>query len=198
FSVDPATGQLPLTFGPLVNQGGERRLNVAITRARKQVLLFSSFDPAHIDLARTTSQGLADLRAYLEFAVGLSSVEQAPPPRSANRGRFTEALADQLCAAGYECELDVGHSSFRVDLAVRMPGDDRWRLAVLVDGPGWASRPTVADRDGAPVLLPAVMHWPAMMRVWLPQWIRDPAGVVTRVGDAVRAAGPQTSTEGTG
>ncbi|MCL2091914.1 MAG: DUF4011 domain-containing protein [Micrococcales bacterium] len=231
FSVDPQTGRLPLNFGPLVVEGGERRLNVAITRARRQVLLFSSFDPTHIDLRRTGSQGLADLRAYLEFAVAQSPDRDGPcsggglpgerwarepisrleahlsraepdgparpaepidgaadASRSPNRGRFTEALADALRAAGLECALDVGRSSFRVDLAVRLPGDPDWRLAVLVDGPGWASRPTVADRDGAPGLLPSLMRWPAVTRVWLPDWLRDPPGVVARVGAAVRAA----------
>jgi len=75
-----------------------------------------------------------------------------------------------------------------VDLAVRSPGDTHWRLAVLVDGPGWASRPTVADRDGAPALLTSLMCWPAVMRVWLPDWLRDPAGVVARLVQAARSA----------
>ncbi len=79
FSVDPSTKLLPLNFGPLNLDGGERRLNVAITRARKQIVLVSSFDPADIDLRRSNARGIADLRAYLEFAAGRSTIATAHP-----------------------------------------------------------------------------------------------------------------------
>jgi superfamily I DNA and/or RNA helicase len=64
FSTDPATGQLPLNFGPLSQIGGERRLNVAVTRARRQVILFASFVPRYIDLNRTAAVGTRHLRLY--------------------------------------------------------------------------------------------------------------------------------------
>jgi superfamily I DNA and/or RNA helicase len=57
-----------MNFGPLSRTGGEKRLNVAVTRARRKVVVFSSFDAADIDLARTSSKGLADLQGYLESA----------------------------------------------------------------------------------------------------------------------------------
>lgn len=77
FSKDPATGILPLNFGPLNVGGGERRLNVAITRARKQVLIFASFNPEDINPARSGAKGIHDLKRYLEFAAasGIMHVE---------------------------------------------------------------------------------------------------------------------------
>ncbi|WP_207456412.1 DUF4011 domain-containing protein [Herbiconiux sp. SYSU D00978] len=188
FSVDPDTGLLPLNFGPLNLPGGERRLNVAITRARNEVVLFSSFDPQHLDLARTSARGLHDLRKYLDFAAD-RRLEAASPP-SSNRGRIVAELATELRDRGYEVETDLGLSSFRVDLAARRPGADAWRVAVLVDGPLWASRPTVADRDGAPALLGELMGWPAVVRVWLPGWMRDPEGTIARITDALDAPLP--------
>jgi hypothetical protein len=85
-------------------------------------------------------------------------------------------------------ELDFGLSHFTVDLAVRMPGSKRWQVAVLLDSPAWAARPTVADRDAAPRLLDTMMRWSTVVRVWLPQWINDRAAVLLRIDEALAKA----------
>jgi hypothetical protein len=208
FSRDAKTGTLPLNFGPLNLTGGERRLNVAVTRARKHVVLFVSFDPADIDLARTGSQGIADLKGYLQFAeqrtladsasdksaahgaaqhgaAQQGTAQQGAAQQGGNGGRFVEELAAAIRLEGFEVETALGLSSFKVDLAVRRPGDDDWRLAIMVDGAGWAARPTVSDRDGSPQLLVDLMGWPATVRVWLPAWMRDRAGVLARIREAM-------------
>jgi len=189
FSLDQKTGTLPLNFGPLNFAGGERRLNVAITRARKNVVLFASFDPADIDLRRSNAQGIADLKGYLEFASTRALPGAAATGATAsvdgNGGRFVDELATALRSEGLEVQTALGFSSFKVDLAVRRPGDEEWRVAVMVDGNGWASRPTVSDRDGAPQLLVDLMGWPATSRVWLPAWLRDRDGVLARIREAV-------------
>jgi len=196
FSRDAKTGTLPLNFGPLNLTGGERRLNVAVTRARKHVVLFASFDPADIDLARTGSQGIADLKGYLQFAAQRTlegqhvqgvqgELRQSAVQQGGNGGRFVEELAAAIREEGFEVDTALGLSSFKVDLAVRRPGDDDWRLAIMVDGAGWAARPTVSDRDGSPQLLIDLMGWPATVRVWLPAWIRDRAGVLGRIREAM-------------
>ncbi|MFL6122914.1 DUF4011 domain-containing protein, partial [Actinophytocola sp.] len=182
FSIDPKTGQLPLNFGPLSNQGGERRLNVAVTRARTQVILFSSFDPKDIDLARTKALGTRHLRAYLEQAAnGLGASGDLISRKDVHRDRVAEELASALRARGHEVAVRFGLSHFTVDLAVRRAGTARWSVAVLLDGPTWARRPTVADRDAAPQLLEKIMGWPAVCRVWLPQWINDRNAVLAHV-----------------
>ena len=63
-----ADGVLPLNFGPLNRSGGERRLNVAVTRARRRVMVFSSFEPEDLRVEQTSSVGIRDLRRYLEVA----------------------------------------------------------------------------------------------------------------------------------
>ena len=55
-------GVIPLNFGPLSQVGGERRLNVAVTRARRQVVLFASFDPEHLRAQQTTAVGVQHLK----------------------------------------------------------------------------------------------------------------------------------------
>jgi hypothetical protein len=192
FSKDPSTGTLPLNFGPLNLPGGERRLNVAVTRAKRQVVLFSSFDAADIQLTRSRAQGIADLKSYLEFAA-TRSVAALPGGRrrgvqdavTGNHGRFVDEIATALRDRGLEVETGLGLSSFTVDLAVRHRGQASWAVAVMVDGPGWASRPTVSDRDGAPNLLVDAMSWPAVVRAWLPAWLRDRSALLARIVEAV-------------
>ena len=134
-------GVLPLNFGPLNRFGGERRLNVAVTRARRRVMVFSSFEPEDIRLADTSSVGLRHLREYLELA------KYGVPPRTARTvaaGRHADEIATALRDAGCTVETAVGLSDFTVDLAVAAPGQDQPRLAVLLDGSVWAGRSTTA------------------------------------------------------
>ncbi|MDR1229594.1 MAG: DUF4011 domain-containing protein [Azoarcus sp.] len=187
FSPDPATNALPLDFGPLSGKDGGRWLNVAITRARRQLALFTSFDPAHIGPAHASAAGLRDLKRYMEFAAGTGEIETPKGGGSEDRGGLVSKIAAALEARGYLAQAGVGRSAFRVDLAVKKPGDEGWRLAIMVDGPAWRSRPTVADRDGAPTLLRDIMKWPAVARVWLPGWLRDPEGNLSRLIERIEA-----------
>ncbi|WP_328415751.1 DUF4011 domain-containing protein [Micromonospora sp. NBC_00389] len=195
FSTNPETGQLPLNFGPLSQAGGERRLNVAITRARRQVVLYSSFDPSDIDLSRTSALGTQHLRAYCEMAAaGADRLGDLATDRTERRSRIREEVAAALRDRGHEVRTSHGLSDFTVDLAVRMPGAPRWQVAVMLDGPDWSARPTVADRDSAPALLRTIMGWPEVVRFWLPAWIHDRSALLDQVDEAVtRAEAPATA-----
>ncbi|HEX2771067.1 MAG TPA: DUF4011 domain-containing protein, partial [Micromonosporaceae bacterium] len=176
FSVNAETGQLPLNFGPLSQAGGERRLNVAITRARRQVILYASFDPTDIDLSRTSAVGTQHLRAYCEMAAaGTERLGDLTPDRKERRSRIRDEVADAIRTRGYEVRTSHGLSDFTVDIAVRASGSKRWQVAVMLDSPEWSRRPTVADRDAAPSLLRSIMGWPQVVRFWVPAWIRDRA-----------------------
>ena len=125
-------GKLSLNFGPLNRAGGWRRLNVAVSRAREEMLVFSSLTPSMIDLARAPSRGVEGLKAFLEFA------EHGTPPISVQK-KIEESgvgarLAEALSRCGYECRLNIGASDFKVDVAVLDPADnERFLLAVLLD-----------------------------------------------------------------
>ena len=194
FSVD-ANGVLPLNFGPLNRSGGERRLNVAVTRARRRVMVFSSFDPEDIRVEQTSSVGIKHLRGYLEQA------KYGAPARVRSEvaiDRHAEQIAEALRAAGCTVQTEVGLSEFRIDLAVAAPGrGEVATLAVLLDGPVWAARTTTGDRDGAPVsVLSTIMGWPAVARVWLPAWLADPEGVVRELVDRAVASAEVPRTVG--
>lgn len=191
FSVNDR-GYLPLNFGPLNRDGGERRLNVAVTRARRQVVVFSSFDPEQLRAEETQSVGIKHLRAYLDLAASRSRTTTVPARRSSAVDRHREQVAEALRERGVAVRTDVGLSDFRVDLALSdAAAPERPLVAVLLDGPGWAARRTVGDRDGLPTeVLSRMLRWPAVERVWLPAWLATPGDVLDHlVGAVERAAG---------
>ena len=189
FSVN-ASGALPLNFGPLNRTGGERRLNVAITRARRQVVVFSSFDPEQLRAEETSSVGIKHLRAYLDLAALGTDVLPRDARSSSVVDRHREAIAAALRERGLVVRTDVGLSEFRVDLSVsRLVDPETPVMAVLLDGPAWARRGTVGDRDGLPVeVLGEMLRWPVVERVWLPSWLAVADDVVDRLVAAVEAA----------
>ena len=136
-----AKGELPLNFGPLNRVGGERRLNVAVTRARRQVVLFSSFDPEQLRAEETSSVGIKHLRAYLDMAAQGTDVLPRDARASSVPDRHREEIAAALRDRGLVVRTDVGLSDFKVDLAVARSSDPETPvLAVLLDGPAWARR----------------------------------------------------------
>lgn len=187
-------GVVPLNFGPLSHQGGERWLNVAITRARRQMIVFSSFDPEDLHAERTAYQGVKDLRCYLETARSGRAPRARPHSRSVVDVSRAE-IAQELRMCGLEVSAGVGHSSFAIDLVLAPGGRSTTpSVAVLLDGPGWDRRATAADRDLLPVEVLKRMGWSRVERVWLPQWVADPRSVLDCLVGAVegrpRAAVP--------
>lgn len=129
-------GRLSLNFGPLNQYGGWRRLNVAVSRAREEMLVFSSMRYSMIDLARTTSRGVAGLKAFLEFAEkGRTSISVKSDDLILNKQGIGRFIAEELSNYGYECRCDVGVSDFKIDVGVLDPVNKReFVLGVLCDG----------------------------------------------------------------
>ena len=186
FSRREGTGKMPLNFGPLNNARGERRLNVAITRARRQVVIFSSFDPE--DLSAATAVGLQHLRDYLILARDASYARDASDDDPARVDIQAREVAEALRERGLIVTEAYGLSSFKVDLAVTTPEHpDRWLVGILLDGRSWGARPLVLDRDALPVtVLRGLMQWPRVARVWLPAWLNSRTEVLDEIEDQVR------------
>jgi len=196
FSAKADGGPMPLNFGPLNRKGGERRLNVAITRARRELLVISSFDPEDIDEDRAKSQGLQHLKAFLKAARdGVPPSEPAESERE-RLERYRDDVERALEERGLEVRKDYGLSRFRVDLAARPAGTEEWRAAILLDGQRWSSRSTVLDRDALPLtVLRQRMGWPVVLRVWLPSWVAEREALADAIAETVKAA-PSPEAEG--
>ncbi|MAG55752.1 MAG: hypothetical protein CMJ83_05635, partial [Planctomycetes bacterium] len=186
-----ATGRVSMNFGPVNREGGERRLNVAITRARRQVIVFSSLRPEQIDLSRTRSVGVKHLRTFLDYSArGADAIAEAILPHDVDTAATSlEAdVADAVRAHGYEVDLRVGCSAYRIDLAVRDPNvPGEWILGVECDGPSYHGAPAARDRDRIRPSVLQSLGW-RLHRIWSSDWWHDRATEVQKLGDAIRAA----------
>jgi superfamily I DNA and/or RNA helicase len=188
-----ADGRMAMNFGPMNRAGGERRLNVAITRAREQMVVFSTIRAGDIDLSRSGASGVRLLRDFLEFAErGTAANAPADPLDVASQhaghpDAVEESIARALERRGWTVDRHVGSSSYRVSLALRdRVHPDRWCLGIELDGPFWQSGATVADRE---ILRRDVLRrlgW-RTMRVWSAEWLKDPAKVVAAIEAAAGA-----------
>ncbi|NRB39982.1 MAG: hypothetical protein HRU20_16190 [Pseudomonadales bacterium] len=112
-----------MNFGPMNKSGGTRRLNVAITRAKEEMRIFSSLMPEQIDLSRTASEGVKDLKHFLEYAQrGASALaEAASAPGDFFDSPFEQTVAERLQSKGWTTHSQVGVSGFRIDLGIVNP-----------------------------------------------------------------------------
>lgn len=176
-----ASGKVSMNFGPLNNKGGERRLNVAVSRARYEMQVYTSLTAEQIDLRRTRSKGVEGLRAFLEFAQhGVSRL----PQREATMGQESAVVTrvqEALAKAGYVSDCSVGCSQFKVDLAVRHPdAPDTYLLGILCDGLRYYHTKTVRDRD---IVQPSVLRhlgW-QIYRLWSIDWFENPDRIVAHL-----------------
>jgi hypothetical protein len=177
------TRSVPLQFGPLVNRGGERRLNVAVTRAKDEMVVFCSFDPQDLDLSNSQSIGLELLKNFLLMARDASEGHQGAlrTRRAEERDHHRRAILNALREAGVTVTEELGLSKFRIDLAVSSGVEAGQFLAILLDGPQWASRATAYDRDVLPEAVLRGIGWRRIGRVWLPAHLIEPSHVVTSV-----------------
>ena len=154
------------------------------------MIVFSSFHPSQIRVEETQSKGIRHLRAYMELAAFGTGALDGSARLGSLPDRHRDEIAARLRERGLAVETSVGLSDFRVDLTLADPADaERPLVAVLLDGPGWAARRTVGDRDGLPVqVLGNLMKWPAVERVWMPSWLAHPENILSHLLKSVSDA----------
>jgi hypothetical protein len=175
-------GTLPHNFGPLNRAGGERRLNVAVSRAKRRMTVVSSFAADDIDPRRSNRIGVRLLRAFLEYAAAGGVADQM-----STVGESTvlhRRIAETLAAAGHEVLVTPGTSADRLDVAVVDPETGVPTVAIEIDGPGYAERPSVRDRDRLrPEQLERLGWW--HLPTWSQDWYRDRDTAAARLLDQV-------------
>ena len=168
-------GTMLMNFGPLGKQGGERRLNVAITRAKINIKLVGSIDPTDIDLDRAKSDGARLLRSYIEFAIkGSSTLPRQHIESSENRDDFCDCIYKFLISKGYKVSRNIGCSDYKIDLAIEHPNKSGTYIAgIECDGESYSSARTARERDHLRPQILKNMGW-NMYRVWSTAWINNP------------------------
>jgi very-short-patch-repair endonuclease len=178
-----AAGKVNLNFGPLNLEGGHRRLNVAVTRARQGVVVFSTLMPEQIDLSKVRAAGVRDLRNYLEFAIRgpRALVEQIVPTGMEPDSPFEVQVITALRDKGWTVHPQVGVSGYRIDIGVvdpRAPG--RYLLGVECDGRTYHSGATARDRDRLRHHILEGLGW-ELYRIWSTDWWLNPEGPMTKL-----------------
>jgi len=182
-------GSLTMNFGPVGKPGGEKRLNVAVTRARQQVTVVSSIRASDIDLDRVSSAGVLGLHKYLDFAErGYVALDQHGVLGD-YESPFEEDVAGVIRSLGYSVFPQVGVSSFRIDLGVVDPADPgRFILGVECDGATYHSAYTARDRDRLrQEILERKMGW-QLHRIWSPDWVQRRSSEISRLQAAIEGA----------
>ncbi len=190
-------GTFRLLFGPLSANGGDRRLNVAVTRSRKQVIVYASIQPEDIALDRTESRGAHLLRAYLETARrGMQGTGWPHPAKRDTKDdgapEMMRAIVEALAREGHDAVHSVGASAFQVDVAIPEKQRDRFALGLLCDGPGYRDAATSRDRERSRAALLRRLGW-RVLHVWSPDWVRTPDACVQAIQRALREPAPQAT-----
>lgn len=167
-----AAGAVSMNFGPMNREGGERRLNVAITRARQELRIFSSLEPEQMDLSRTQAAGVRDLKHFLEFAGhGAKSLAEVTLSSAGKHDSlFEKSVRDALAEKGWQIHPQVGVSSLRIDLGVVDPDEPgRYLAGIKCDGASYQRCATARDRDKLSEQILRGLGW-EILRVWSADW----------------------------
>ncbi|UOG74732.1 DUF3320 domain-containing protein [Hymenobacter tibetensis] len=180
-------GYLTMSFGPLNGDGGERRLNVLITRAKQRCEVFTNLTAADLDLSRTQSKGVAALKAFLEFAQH-GRLNQNEATNRVMESPFEEVVHAALTARGYQLHPQVGSQGFYIDLAVVDPDHPgRYLLGIECDGAMYHTARSARDRDRLRQTVLENVGW-QLHRIWSTDWFRDPARETERAVHAIKQA----------
>ena len=186
-----AAGVFRMNFGPLSKSGGERRLNVAITRAKYNVKLIGSILPTDIDIERINADGPKILRSYIDFAInGISSLigEINESDIVEHDSPFEKAVYNFLDQKGYRLSTQVGCSGYRIDMAIKHPKiSGQYVIGIECDGAAYHSARTARERDRLRQDVLENMGW-KIYRIWSTDWIKDPVTEGQKLIEAVDRA----------
>jgi hypothetical protein len=178
-----ADGKLAMRFGPLSADGGERRLNVLITRAKKRCMVFSSIGADDIDLARASGRGVATLKTFLAFAAAGDGARATGNKTQA--APLATAIGKAIEAAGKEAVPRVGMAGLFLDVAARDSGN--YVLGIEADAGDWAALRCARDRERGRDSALQAMGW-KLARAWSLSWYGRPEAEAARIATLLGAA----------
>ena len=172
-------GRISLNFGPLNREGGWRRLNVAVSRARYEMKVYSTLRSDQIDITRTTSEGVAGIKAFLEYSEkGKMVLSQKDYSRKSKTNSFEKLVADEIQKLGYSVHTDIGCSGYRIDLGIVNPEKPKeYLLGILTDGENYKSAKTARDREVVRADVLRLLGW-NIYKLWSPDWWDNPQKVL--------------------
>ncbi|MCL2522453.1 MAG: DUF3320 domain-containing protein [Erysipelotrichales bacterium] len=163
--------RMSLNFGPLNKEGGWRRLNVACTRSRTEMIIFSSIEPDDLRITETTATGVESLKNFLEFAQNPTSFFHRIP--SHFESLATNYITKRLKSEGYHYDIHLGSSTFKIDIAIKDAKTGVYLLAVLLDGENYKNIPTTYERNVSAKDNLTRLGW-QVINIWLIDFFKNP------------------------
>jgi hypothetical protein len=174
-------GKFPMNWGPVTALGGDRRLNVAVTRAQYEMIVYASFLPNEMQ------SGGKSLSPNAKMVYNFLRLAYEGPKKtgdlgiSVKRSEHIEGIASELRLRGLDVQTQLGLSSLRVDIAIRKPGTSTWEVAIMVDDTCWSERGSAFQRELLPRQVLPMLGWRQVVRIWLPDWLRDSDEVLSGI-----------------
>lgn len=177
------------SFGAINREGGERRLNVAVTRARQKLAVYTSITADRIDAGATKSLGVRHLKTFLDYAergqIALAAADEGSV--GSFDSPFEMAVSEALECRGWIARPQIGVSAFRIDLGIVHPDKPgRFLAGVECDGATYHRSATAKDRDKVREQVLRGLGW-NILRVWSPDWWYDKDGATQRLDEALVA-----------
>lgn len=182
-------GKMSMNFGPINRDGGWRRLNVAISRARKEMIVYSTLKPENIDLSRTKSDGVAGLKGFLEYAMhGKNTLAVRSNTVREKNTKLAKAIAQKINDQGYQTNFEVGCSDYRVDIGVINPDDpSQYILGIMLDGDNYNMAHTSRDRNILQFNVLGGLGW-NLYHIWTMDWLDSPGKELNKLLVAIKEA----------
>jgi superfamily I DNA and/or RNA helicase/very-short-patch-repair endonuclease len=181
------SGRFTYKFGPINQEGGERRLNVLFSRAKEKCIVYSNFRGDELDLTRTDSYGVKVLKSYLVYAER-RELELPESTDGVTDSYFEEYVSEMLIKNGFEITNQVGAASFRIDIGVKHPTEKgRYVIAVECDGAQYHSSKIARDRDKSRQFILESLGW-TFYRIWSTDWFLNPERETNKLIEAVNYA----------
>nr|MCR4779492.1 DUF3320 domain-containing protein [Ruminiclostridium sp.] len=184
-------GKVSMNFGPVNQDGGWRRLNVAISRARKEMTVFSTIRPEQIDTARSRSEGVAGLRGFLEFAAKGNSA--LPVRKTSGAGKkdnaaFADTVAEALRGAGYDVKRGIGQSDYKIDIGIVNPDSEgTYLLGIMCESRSNFELTNARDRNIVQPSVLAGLGW-KILNVHILDWLDNDRKVLGQLTEETEKA----------
>jgi len=185
-------GKVSINFGSLSQSGGENRLNVAISRAKRKIYVVTSIEPEALKVGKTLNRGPKLFKQYLAYVRAISNRDEMDAQRQLTllsevkekkvekEDLFVRAIAKALEAKGHKVMINIGSSQSKIDLALLHPETEAFVLGIECDGQAYRNRPSVRERDIHRKRFLELRGW-EMMRVWSVDWWKDREKLIEKI-----------------
>jgi len=173
-------GKISMNLGPIINQGGERRLNVAFSRSKEEMIVFSSMEPLQINCNKSGSKGVRLLHDFLMYAKNGSDCIIYKDETKCFKDEIIKRIASDLNILGYKVNTNVGHSKFKIDIGIFDSIGQTYIMGIVCDGHYYSETPTSRDRNVVQTGVLKRLNW-NIMRIWALDYYNSPNKIINEI-----------------